>query len=187
MNNFRNHFPKRTCTLEYKNYKRYKPFLVNDFNRRCGYTDSPDFWFGGQKSFHIDHFKPVKKNPTLETTYSNLVYCCSYVNILKSDDEFEYLDPCIEDYNEHFERDSSGQILPKSSSQKAIYMYNKLQLYLKRYGIIWRLDQLYQKMEKVKSIIENPKFRIYKRDLLIIQGELANEFIAYLRYLEVYQ
>lgn len=90
MMNFRDKQPIRTCVKKYANYKSYKPYLAKDFFNRCGYTDCSDFWFGGMNNFHIDHFKPWKKypqNPLLKTDYQNLVYCCSYVNILKSDDQ----------------------------------------------------------------------------------------------------
>ena len=79
-NNFRNQTPVRTFTKTYKRYRSYKIYLAKDFNYRCGYTDCPDFWFGGKNTFHIDHFKPFSKNPTLETDYSNLVYACRACN-----------------------------------------------------------------------------------------------------------
>lgn len=147
--------PKRTCTYVYSNYRQYKPHLREDFQKRCGYTNCSDFWFGGKRTFHIDHFKPKSKYPLLETEYRNLVYCCSYVNILKSDDEGDYLDPCDEDYNEHFERDNNGNIIPKSKSSGANYMYYKLKLYLKRYQIIWILDELSKKIDVLGEIIES--------------------------------
>lgn len=181
--NFRNQSPKRTCTKSYSNYRSYKPYLVSDFNKRCGYTDCPDLWFGGPSSFHIDHFKPSKKNPHLKTKYSNLVYCCSYVNILKSDDEAEYLDPCDVDFNDHFQRNSQGQIIPKSSSKVAKYMYRKLKLYLKRYEIIWKLDEIHKRMEKLKIAIENPKNSHIRKELLVLEAELGMEFIKYIKYL----
>jgi hypothetical protein len=181
--NFRNTSPVRTCTKSYSNYRSYKTFLAKDFNNRCGYTDCSDFWFGGKNSFHIDHFKPWKKNPTLKTTYSNLVYCCSYVNILKSDDEGDYLDPCDVDFNTHFERDVNGNILPKASSVQAIYMHKKLKLYLKRYQIIWKLDEIVSRMGKLKTAINNPKNKPIQQELLILQGELGNELTTYLDYL----
>jgi len=181
--NFRNTLPARTCTKSYSNYRSYKPFLANDFNNRCGYSDCSDFWFGGKNSFHIDHFKPWKKNPMLKTTYSNLVYCCSYVNILKSDDEGDYLDPCDVDFNSHFERDENGTILPKASSVNAIYMHNKLKLYLKRYQIIWKLDEILLRMGKLKPAINNPKNKLIKQELLVLQGELGNELTTYIDYL----
>lgn len=180
---FRHNNPTRTCTKTYANYRNYKPFLASDFNSRCGYTDCPDFWFGGKNTFHIDHFKPFSKNPALATDYQNLVYCCSYVNILKSDDEGDYLDPCNIDFNEHFERDSDGSIVPKVSSKEANYMFTKLQLGLTRYRLIWKLEEMREKKTKIKEAIENSKNQERRLELLEIYYELDTEFTKYLDYL----
>ena len=152
---FRETTPQRTYTKMHSNYRAYKPYLAKDFNYKCGYTNCSDFWFGGRDNFHIDHFIPWKKHekekPHLKTDYSNLVYCCSHVNIAKSNDESSYyLDPCDVDYNEHFQREDTGEIIPLTDSAK--YMYKKMKLYLERYRIIWMLDQLYNKIDKLKMI-----------------------------------
>lgn len=166
--NFRIDTPKRTCVKTYANYRNFKPYLRTDFKLKCGYTDCSDFWFGGSKTFHIDHFKPKSKFPELETSYSNLVYCCSYVNILKSDDENEYLDPCNVNYNEHFERDNDGNIFAKKESARAVYMYKTLKMFLKRYQIIWMLDKLIEKIDLLGDVIEkNPN----------ISDDIRNEYV----------
>lgn len=183
-NSFRNTPPKRNCTKVFTNYRSYKPYLAEDFNHKCGYTDCSDFWFGGANNFHIDHFKPWKKNPHLKTVYSNLVYCCSYVNILKSDDEGTYLDPCDEDYNTYFERDYQGNIIPKNTSIEAKYMHCQLKLYLKRYQIIWKLDQLLLSMKKLQTAIQEPKNSSIKQDLVNLHSDLAIELTDYIEYLK---
>lgn len=185
-NKFRDIAPARTCTKKYGKYNKYKTELAADFHNRCGYTDCPDWWFGGPNTFHIDHFLPWKKNPHLKTEYSNLVYSCSYINILKSDDEDEnYLDPCNVDYNNHFYRDELGCILP--SSPQAQYMYKKLRMYMRRYQIIWMLDKLYSKMAIVKLKIEQTTDEDLKSQLLQSQGELGNILVDYLHYLRANQ
>lgn len=178
---FRTTSPNRTCTKKYKSYRSFKKYLKEDFNSRCGYTDCPDFWFGGSKTFHIDHFKPKTKNPELEVEYSNLVYCCSYVNILKSDDEGDYIDPCDADLNEHFKRSSDGSIIPISNEGE--YMHKSLKLYLKRYQTIWMLEAIRCKMLTLKSLIEKEVDVVLKDSLLKVQGELANLFMDYMNYL----
>lgn len=182
--NFRQSGPIRTCTKTYASYRSFKSYLATDFNFRCGYTDCPDFWFGGKNTFHIDHFKPLSKNPALATDYGNLVYCCSYVNILKSDDEGDYLDPCDIDFNDHFERDTDGSIIPKETSKEAKYMFSKLQLNLSRYKLIWKLDEMNNRKIKLQLAIENPNNENIKRDLLEIYYELDKEFTVYLKYLK---
>lgn len=181
---FREVPPKRSYAGEkLSDYRRYKDFLAQDFENRCGYTYCLDFWFGGKTNFQIDHFKPKSKFPDLETDYNNLVYSCSFVNRAKSDDVGSYIDPVDEDYNTHFYRDELGNIYPKAESESARYMYIRLKLYLKRHSIIWMLDQLEQKMFLLQKLIEeldNPvakelylavsfKYNDYKKHLRAIQ------------------
>lgn len=190
VNNFRNHHPKRTCTKTYKSYRLFKLDLAKDFQNRCGYTDSSDCWFGGAGNFHIDHFIPWKKypaKPNLKTDYSNLVYCCSYVNILKSNDETDYIDPCDVDFNQHFSRDAIGNIIADKNSSSAQYMYKQLKLYLQRYQIVWMLDNINDRMEKLEAAINDPKNAQLKADLQGIHSELGVELRSYLKYLSAHQ
>jgi hypothetical protein len=181
MKPFREIIPVRTYVVKHINYCNYKPHLAKDFNNRCGYTNCSDSWFGGRNNFHIDHFIPWKKHehdmPHLKTDYANLVYCCSYVNILKSDDEGTYLDPCNVDYNKYFKREDDGTIIPLSIEAK--YMYQKLKLYLKRYSIIWMLEQLEAKKEQLWSLIQN--YDNSKIKELYIQ--IDRKYTDYKRYL----
>lgn len=184
--NFRNHIPIRKYSKNYSTYTSYKKYLAEDFNYRCGYTDCPDFWFGGKANFHIDHFIPWKNHldqPSLKTDYSNLVYCCSYVNILKSNDETNYLDPCQVDYNEHFFRNISGQIKPNTESVAANYMYSKLKMYMSRYQIIWMLDNLFDKLESLSNAMEKTKNPILKENLKSAMCELVPIVVKYKCYL----
>ena len=185
-NLFRLKAPERTCNKSFKIYGRYKTYLAKDFYNRCGYTNCPDYWFGGTGNFHIDHFIPWKKHPTqpnLKTDYSNLVYCCSYVNILKSNDETGYLEPCTDDYNSHFSRDDLGNIIANTSSKKAIYMHNKLKLYLKRYQIIWMLDNIFNRMKALKEAIQNSPDGQEKNELKYAMSDLACIMVDYHKYL----
>ncbi|SUB31436.1 Uncharacterised protein [Yersinia pseudotuberculosis] len=184
--NFRVQTPVRNCIKKYVSYNCFKPYLAKDFNYRCGYTDSPDFWFGGKSNFHIDHFIPWKNHPdipNLKTDYNNLVYCCSFVNILKSNDETDYLDPCNHDYNKHFYRNVHGEIKPNPQSKTAIYMYNKLKLYMQRYQLIWMLDNLFNKLELLSIAIENTIDKEKKDDLKSTMCELVPIVIEYKKYL----
>ncbi|MDF7669985.1 hypothetical protein PT276_01985 [Orbaceae bacterium ESL0721] len=175
--------PIRTYQIKHKNYRDYKSYLAKDFNNRCGYTDCLDSWFGGQRNFHIDHLLPKKKYPHLETDYNNLVYACSYVNILKSDDDGDYLDPCNEDFNLHFYRDHMGRIYAQKDCAQATYMHEKLKLYLDRYSIIWVLEQLDLKLQKLFSLQKTIKKKeiIDEIDALIVN--LTRIFLEYKQYL----
>lgn len=173
---FRTEAPVRTCTKNYSDYKTYKPFLADDFHNRCGYTNCSHRWFGGQRTFQIDHLKPWSIYPKLKNEYGNLVYCCSYVNRAKSDDDSpNYLDPCDTDYNEHFERDDRGYIVPKTAQGK--YMVDHMQLNLFRYAIIWNLERLCERIDKIKTV----KTRTQEvKDLLL---ELLEKYYEYDNYL----
>jgi hypothetical protein len=184
---FRNIAPQRTYKGRvHANYRAYKKYLAEDFNQKCGYTDCSHVWFGGKDNFHIDHFIPWKRHldkPELKTQYSNLVYSCSYVNIAKSDDEGNYIDPCETDFNQHFYRDSHGNIYPKDNSDTAKYMYKNLKLFLKRYGIIWILEQLEQRMYKLQELIEKTDDAEAKT-LFVKIGMMYNNYKKYLRAIQ---
>ena len=110
------------------------------------------------------------------------MYATSYVNIAKSDDEDDrYLDPCDVDYNKHFGRDEFGNIIPITN--EAIFMHRKLKLYLKRYGIIWLLQQFYEKWKIVEQHIEKMEESEDKTILLSLSGSLAREILIHREYL----
>ncbi len=182
---FRKIWPQRDCKLNFTRYQSFKPHLRTDFNSRCGYTDCHDKWFGGITTFHIDHFVPLKVNSALKTTYSNLVYSCSYVNILKSDDDpNNYLDPCNVDYNLHFYRDALGVIYPEPSSPNAIYMHRKLKLGLARYQIIWLLDNLYYCLKDLRKLADSlPNGSAAEHEAKNLHYQLSGEFEKYFDYL----
>ena len=66
-------------------------------------------------------------------------------------------------------------------------MLNKLQLRLRRYSLIWKLDEMYVKMIKLHEQINDPKNVKIKTDLKILNSDLAEEFITYLKYLKTEQ
>lgn len=155
---FRQKWPNRTCTKIYSDYKKYKPFLSTDFNMRCGYTDVHHNWFGGTMHFQIDHFKPhsIAHYKHLKSDYDNLVYSCPLANRAKwNDDSPNYLDPCKENFNQHFYRDNNGNIWYKEESVQGKYMHDKLKLYLRCYGVMWTLDQIKEKLDAITEIREN--------------------------------
>ncbi len=186
---FRRATPTRTYTGPVlTSYRKYKESLAADFQRRCGYTDCRDFWFGGKSTFHIDHFKPKSKYAHLECEYSNLVYACSHVNQAKSDDDSDdYLDPCDSDYNQHFGRDQDGNIVTLPGSQQAAYMYKKLKLYLRRYGVIWSLDRLEEKITELHSLLDRNPDAESRNELLEELNLVSREYHSYMKYLAVIQ
>jgi hypothetical protein len=161
---FRENAPIRTCTKTYKNYRTYKRHLILDFKDRCGYCDSSHTWYGGYRSFHVDHFAPKDKFAHLETIYSNLVYTCPFCNIAKSNkwpsidatqnlvNEEGFLDPCNVDFNVHFCRNSDGYINGITNIGK--YIVRTLYLNLERHAVTWQLSRLQNLIVKYKMLLE---------------------------------
>lgn len=173
---FRTDRPKRNCKKKYSDYTKYKSNLAEDFHQKCGYTDCSHRWFGGQRTFQIDHLKPWSKYPDLKTEYSNLVYCCSYVNRAKWDDDSpNYLDPCDVDYNDHFERNERGYIVGKTKQGK--YMVEHMQLHLFRYAIIWNLDRLRDRINMLRAL------KVRTQEVNNLLSELLEKYFEYNEYL----
>lgn len=124
-------------------YGQYKPFLRNDFNKKCGYCDGLDIYVGGSRGFQIDHFKPKKIFPDFETDYENLVYSCPYCNRSKWDhwkEQDGFIDPCDDLYAKVLFRNEKGQI--QYLNEQGKYIYEHLKLYLRRHELIWIIEKL---------------------------------------------
>lgn len=65
-------------------YKRYKPFLRIEFERRCVFCLLPD-GLTGEEAFGVDHYRPISRFPDLKCDYSNLLYACNTCNGRKKD------------------------------------------------------------------------------------------------------
>lgn len=206
MRKFRNNHPTRTYTgVQKSHYTEYKNELRKDFNFRCGYTDCLDIWWGD--GFHIDHFSPRKPNiadpvklgkfTAREHLYTNLIYACPQVNRAKGNDwasddpdvctvgDKGYFDPCAVDFNIYFERLNAGGIVPKDHPI-ARYMWIKLKLYLKRYEIYWRLEQIFDGLDELISLknkLELPD--TIKEDVSNQIVELTEEYMKYFKYLQI--
>ena len=68
----------------FSDYKRYKPFLRIEFERKCVYCRLPD-GVKGEEAFGVDHYRPVSKFPGLDCAYENLFYTCNTCNWRKGD------------------------------------------------------------------------------------------------------
>lgn len=99
-------------------YEDWKPHLRRESECRCVYCTLHDSRFGGQRNFHVEHFKPKtnKKFPAfaaLENNYDNLFYACAVCNTFKSNSWFDvtegdwtakhFPDPSKYDYCNFFE------------------------------------------------------------------------------------
>lgn len=167
-----------------------KKYLAIDFKGRCAYCDDLDFYYGGQRSFHVEHFAPKEKFPALKYVYENLLYSCPYCNSAKSDTwpsddpainvvgDTGFVSPCSDEYDQHLERNSSGKIVSKTNLGK--YMIENLKLFLYRHELFFKLEQV----EEKKSLLENTiaKEKINGKDVSIKQAaldSLKDDFFKY--------
>lgn len=174
MSNVQKTKPSRTCTKTYSDYSRFRPYLRDDFNQRCGYCDDPDNHYGQEMSYHIDHFKPKSEFPDLKTNYNNLVYSCPYCNRAKSNkwkDIEGFIDPCESEYDKHLERSPKGEIIYRTD--RGEYIATNLKLYLKRHRLIWTLGILEGQKQQLNKIQTNDKNELdILRRFKVIQNQI---------------
>ncbi len=154
MSNVQSKKPTRTCKKKYSDYRSFKPYLIEDFNHRCGYCDDDDFYSGGKRNYHIDHFKPhsIKKFNHLKEIYSNLIYSCPYCNCSKSNkwkDVNGFIDPCEAEYDNHVKRNGKGQIHGITDQGK--YIFENLNLGLIRHELLWCIDKLQEQKKRINQ------------------------------------
>ena len=163
---FKNHAIIRSNPPYYSNYSSYKPFLEEDFSKRCAYCNlSRD---AITTPFEIDHFIPRNAfktiRPDLETDYKNLIYSCKKCNIAKSN-KFKgdltskeptnelFYDPVLVDYNTVFYRNELGAI--DSDDPKGKEMIKLLKLYRPIHILAWICDEMNQTAEKLEKVIDS--------------------------------
>lgn len=62
-------------------------------------------------------------------------------------------------------------------------MYIKLKLYLKRYGLIWTLENIYQEWKELNTKIDNIEDLTLKQEVNLIMDKLVREFMKFFHYL----
>jgi len=67
---------------QFNDYKKYKPYLRDEFYRICVYCRKPD-GMTGNAGFSVEHYRPKSRFPELECSYENLFYCCMACNSRK--------------------------------------------------------------------------------------------------------
>lgn len=160
--------PKRSRTGQFaKTNKTYKKYLMGDFKHKCAYCGDLDSIGCGSRFYHVEHFAPKEKFPELEFVYDNLLYACPYCNGSKSDKWVSvdpkiniignegFVDPCTESYDLHLDRDSAGRIFAKTEIGK--YMIKELSLFLKRHELIYTLEVLRNRAERLRDCIKEDK------------------------------
>lgn len=177
MPSFRDHTPKRrNITRAVSTHRDHKSDLKTDFISKCGYCNASDTW--KITYYEVDHFIPeailtIKSN----TDYSNLVYSCRSCNNAKrkkwaTDDENVpnknnkgFIDPCDDDYLNHFARKDTGEI--QFSSELGEWIYYALKLHKPQHQIIWNLEQIEVYINQIKLLIKTNQIPEALKDSII--------------------
>jgi hypothetical protein len=119
------------------NSRQYKPYLRVDFRTRCAYCERPEAYLGGEELFEVEHFRPRKKFPELDCTYTNLYYACRGCNSHKSETwpsveqvsrGMQFADPCIADpYVHHLQEEVDGGV--RGTSPCGVYTTAHIRLH----------------------------------------------------------
>lgn len=182
--------PVRSTVIAKKNYRAYKPELRKDFDRRCGYCNTADEYYGGTRGFQIDHFAPKSIFREMEADYGNLVYSCPFCNRAKSnkwigdkaqpshDGQTGFVDPCDPEFDNHVQRDGQGKVV--ALSDLGLYMVKNLNLQLLRHQFLWQAQRLDSIAAKLLELM--PKVEKDTPEYIQILEELVEVFSAYNEY-----
>lgn len=117
-------FIRSVPSRKFGNYRNYRSQLRSDFQNRCAYCLTHEYFLGSDANFVIDHRKPINgkfSRPELENDYANLYWTCNECNQNKADnwpseeerlEGFDWIDPCDEegDHDLHWLISSNGSI-----------------------------------------------------------------------------
>lgn len=172
-------------------YSKYKNDLRSDFYMKCGYCGTHDYYSGGVRGFHIDHFAPKSRFAHLVNEYSNLIYCCPVCNLAKSDDwpsdcaeisfvlDEGYVDPCCSDYEKHLGRRADGSIV--ALTPLGGYISKKLKLFMRRRQVCWLIDRMETQLKLLDELIDTCPSDV---DKLSAYRKLSAEYIRYIGVLK---
>lgn len=114
-------------------YSSWKPLLAKEGGYSCIYCAIPDHHWGGERVFHVEHFRPKSRFSELANDVANLFYACPICNGFKHEDwpcepaaDLEhagYAPPSV-DYNSLFSVSPSG--LLQSTKASGRYMCERL-------------------------------------------------------------
>jgi len=171
-----------------------KKRLVDDFEHKCAYCDDHDKYSGGYNAYHVEHFAPKEKFKSLEFTYDNLLYCCPYCNISKSNKwvsskveenvvgDKGFIDPCTDEYYLHLKRDKKGNII--YTTMIGQFMYSELKLYLKRHTILYNLEKVRIKKNLLKSKID--KKQQLSEDVELLEALYKDLCVVFCEYYDLF-
>lgn len=157
----------RRTNIEHKNnYRDYEKDLRIDFQDTCGYCGK--IVKISKSDFEIDHFVPKSLAKSKINDYSNLVYSCKQCNRKKSNqwptqdinishnEKEGFIDPVLEEYDEHLERTVNGDIIGKT--ELGNYMVKAFAFDKRPMREIWQLVELSNERDRLlKADSNNPE------------------------------
>jgi len=136
-----------------QDYRRFRPYIREDFNECCAYCLLHELLTGGAENFELDHFKPKSQYPDLMYVYENIYYSCHPCNNIKHDswptDElhakgYRFVDPCHDDFSTHL-TEVDGQWEPLTPAGD----YSQERLRLNRKHLVQIRRMLVQMLNKL--------------------------------------
>ena len=147
----------------YNDYKKYLIWLEkNSFPKFCGYS-----WLIDQISLSIDHYKPRKHYPDLESEPDNLIPCTSNCNFWKSDyhpeaknrdvykkDNYEIFNYRKEDIAKYVCLEKDGQLKYRNQRCKERFYFNERIFKLNQPHLREVRREYIQQLESLKKIYD---------------------------------
>jgi hypothetical protein len=102
----------------WSDYKKYRPWLRDEFTFRCVYCLDREVWRDMREPMHIDHFQPQALRGDLKCEYTNLLYLCPACNSQKSN--IILPDPCAVALADCLRVHDDGRIEARNSEGQAL-------------------------------------------------------------------
>lgn len=151
-------------------YKNWKPELRKEGRRQCVYCAIGESLFGGERNFHVEHYRPKSRFSDLTNSFPNLFYCCAICNSFKGSDwpsdpttdlsNSSYPDPSAIDYADFLSVNGAGIVSSSTNSGKYVVErlnLNRAQLQMIRRFIALRdeIRTLTEEVEHAASVCED--------------------------------
>lgn len=178
---------RRKEIKKYKDYHRYRPYLIKDFKKMCGYCGKNSNII--KEQFEIDHFVPMNFDKSKELCYTNLVFSCKKCNRAKSDEwptkdsnlyndgNVGFVDPASDEFDNHMQRDANGDIYGITNVGQ--YMCTLLHFDIRPIGSVWKAMELSKKSDLLSKKIENDKSLDNLKDYFEV-NEMLKNILAFL-------
>ena len=174
-------------------YRKYRDlYLRPDFQYRCSYCLTHEFYFLNGEAGQIDHHRPLHPPPSLgkdfsklEHAYENLYWSCSACNNSKgngwpTDEEYDggerFLDPCREDHKDHWDTQPDGKLVPRTPTGE--YTIREIRLNRRRLIQFRRfLFECQRQAEEIEVTLNSVPMSDAEQAALIGQREAIRAFL----------